>query len=821
MFIKRTSGAAASGLVSLALWAGLVLPLLATGCGGSLTSETTLAGDLVDEAQANHKTEADFPEEDSDIWKYMDGDTPDTPGRFKMLGLTTDEIKGRNTWLMWCAGNEAFWDYFANHSYGFCDLLKVLDTRDRGRRFAKYGLLSEPGFARADKPDQYGIWLDVRTDPPEASRPGVYGLPSGIVGLRLFPNPAFENSAAARRAWDADRYYNDPGYYGDPSLVRPYRVGMSCAFCHVGLHPLYPPQDPENPKWENMSSFIGPQYFKVRPTFAPLLKPDDYIYQLLEASLPGTLDTSLLPTDSINNPNTMNAVFSVGPRLARSLRTPAEIMAEPARSMTTDSADLGLPPDGPDGSRHVPHILLDGSDSIGISGALNRVYINIGTFHQYWLTTQNLVVGGRPQKPMELAFLRKNSVYWRVTERRSINVAKFFLKGAKPMRLKDAPGGAAYLTADKATLDRGKIAFAENCMCCHSSKQPDDGVRRDPENHDEWARSDSYLKWAREAVMKDDFLVDNYLSVDQRYGVDRIGTNANRAVATNATRGHVWDNFSSETYKNAPSAGTIKVYDPVTGGERDFKLPAGGPGYYRVPTLIGLWATAPYLHNNSCGTFNGDPSVKGRMAAFDDGIRKLFWPERRDNLKSIFRTDRPCYLKINSNYFPDLVEGVTGRRWITLTYPWLVPLLTAVVGIALASWGVFAGKAAVKIAGGVLTGLAAAGFLVAVFLLWGHEDLMIGPIPKGTPVNLISNLDVNANRADLFDAVLKLQAVLARIEVERLDDDRAAELFNKEAAPALLKVATCPDLVLDRGHRFAERLPDADKEALIAFLKTF
>ena len=30
-----------------------------------------------------------------------------------------------------------------------------------------------------------------------------------------------------------------------------------------------------------------------------------------------TLDTSLLPTDSINNPNTMNAVFHVGPRLAR------------------------------------------------------------------------------------------------------------------------------------------------------------------------------------------------------------------------------------------------------------------------------------------------------------------------------------------------------------------------------------------------------------------------------------------------------------------------------------------------------------------------
>ena len=35
-----------------------------------------------------------------------------------------------------------------------------------------------------------------------------YGEPSGIVGLRLFPNPDFDEDA--RRKWDSERYYRDP-----------------------------------------------------------------------------------------------------------------------------------------------------------------------------------------------------------------------------------------------------------------------------------------------------------------------------------------------------------------------------------------------------------------------------------------------------------------------------------------------------------------------------------------------------------------------------------------------------------------------------------
>ena len=65
----------------------------------------------------------------------------------------------------------------------------------------------------------------------------------------------------------------------------------------------------------------------------------------------------------------------------------------------------------------------------------------------------------------------------------------------------------------------------------------------------------------------------------------------------------VWSDFSSESYKSLPSVGTITVYDPFTGEPQPFTMPAGGRGYTRVPSLISLWSTAPFLLNNSVGPF--------------------------------------------------------------------------------------------------------------------------------------------------------------------------------------------------------------------------
>jgi hypothetical protein len=71
----------------------------------------------------------------------------------------------------------------------------------------------------------------------------------------------------------------------------------------------------------------------------------------------------------------------------------------------------------------------------------------------------------------------------------------------------------------------------------------------------------------------------------------------------------------------------IQVYNPLT-GKHDIKFTAH-KSFYRTPTLVSIWATAPYLNNNSVGIYTGDPSIAGRMAAYEDGMTKLLWPETR------------------------------------------------------------------------------------------------------------------------------------------------------------------------------------------------
>ena len=66
----------------------------------------------------------------------------------------------------------------------------------------------------------------------------------------------------------------------------------------------------------------------------------------------------------------------------------------------------------------VPHILKDGADSVGVPGATIRVYVNIGMFSEYWLTRHNRLIGLTPQKPFEIPYAQKHSVFWRATEER-------------------------------------------------------------------------------------------------------------------------------------------------------------------------------------------------------------------------------------------------------------------------------------------------------------------------------------------------------------------------------------------------------------------
>jgi hypothetical protein len=80
--------------------------------------------------------------------------------------------------------------------------------------------------------------------------------------------------------------------------------------------------------------------------------------------------------------------------------------------------------------------------------------------------------------------------------------------------------------------------------------------------------------------------------------------------------------------------------------EEPIPFPITHGGYYRTPSLINVWATAPFFENNALGTFTGDPSVKGRMAAYQDAMEKLLWPEKRTGKKTIRVTGADSILQI-------------------------------------------------------------------------------------------------------------------------------------------------------------------------------
>ncbi|HEY7220406.1 MAG TPA: hypothetical protein VH985_18635, partial [Candidatus Binatia bacterium] len=100
-----------------------------------------------------------------------------------------------------------------------------------------------------------------------------------------------------------------------------------------------------------------------------------------------------------------------------------------------------------------------------------------------------------------------------------------------------------------------------------------------------------------------------------------------------------------------------------------------------------------------------------------------------------------------------------------------------------------------------------------------------GPIPKGAPVSLLTNIDLETDKLDLVQLLLKMKADLQQVEGK--SDAEAAQVF-KNLVPDLMKVSKCPDYVVNKGHYFGTSffkeeppLSDDDKRALIHFLKTF
>jgi hypothetical protein len=217
-------------------------------------------------------------------------------------------------------------------------------------------------------------------------------------------------------------------------------------------------------------------------------------------------------------------------------------------------------------------------------------------------------------------------------------------------------------------------------------------------------------------------------------------------------------------------------------------MPAGGRGYTRVPSLVSLWSTAPFLLNNSIGRFDPSPSVEARMGVFEDSITKMLWPDKRNKDAVlgakipgvIDRTTATSWLRIPTGYLPDVIKA--SREILN----WLVPV-------------------------------------------FDQKGLEIGPIPAGTPVDLLANFDPLPPSGSLRERLAHDKAVI-KVVVQLLHDlkalpqgatDEQARQVFANLGEQLFALSKCPDYVVNRGHYFGTQLSDADKQALIAFLKTF
>ena len=357
----------------------------------------------------------------------------------------------------------------------------------------------------------------------------------------------------------------------------------------------------------------------------------------------------------------------------------------------------------------------------------------------------------------------------------------------------------------------------------------------------DYLKDPGYRNWALAEVEKPDFWENNFLSTEVRVPVTVIKTNVARSLGSNAIAGHMWEDFSSDTYKNLPAVEKISYWNPAAQQEIAWQPPGNGRGYYRPPPLVGIWATAPFLHNNTCGLFNNDPSIKGRLEAFDDGIHRLLAPGQTDEEAEanrylwasgpstemgtainhatldrfkqdhglIWRTPVETHLHIPASGIQQFVAGVSPDwiRWL-VNYPWISFAALLVIGIFIL---LIRRKGALRYIVLVLALLL--GFFAAFIRGW-FGDLNIMNLPAGTPVDLLANLDPEEV------TITKPGNLVAVTWGMRNLNNPGSDARRKEVAK-LLGMSTSPDLVLDRGHYFAKDLSKQELDDLIDLLKTF
>jgi hypothetical protein len=465
---------------------------------------------------------------------------------------------GQNLWLKASFGGEQFFSLILpgppfNLPLGLGNAL----VTPRSVRFDTWGLVNDPDCT--DGNAETG-GLDIcppDVDPSDPDAP-IEGQPSGIVGIRKYENPLF-NPAQPPSAANS-----------------PFIFGVACAGCHAGLDAQHPPADPNHPSWDDISLTTGNQYIQVGAIFGANLPDTDPRWQVFHTWAPGTVDTTAIESDGINNPGIITQFFDFPDRPYFTVHQNGVLL---------DSYGVT------DGQAH--RAGQGGEDDVGCQLAATRVYFNIGMCAAQCMIPHLANGPGATQTPIDLAACAQACPDF-VAQQADVADECAFINDARltpAPSLSAAPGGWQHI--DYGAAFRGQWVFQQQCAGCHSNGQP----LESPHN-----------------VFSDDetHVACGFDPLGEPAG--DVGTNKCRSLTTNWMGGHIWAAFSSDEKK------------------------AQGPGYYRDVPLLGIWATAPFFHNNRLGPASADPSVSGRVQAFEAAYDQLVNPATRNEAGSVLTT---------------------------------------------------------------------------------------------------------------------------------------------------------------------------------------
>jgi mono/diheme cytochrome c family protein len=665
-----------------------------------------------------------------------------------------------------------------------------------------------------------------------------FGTSTGALGLRKFPNPRFDAAKwqtlnggkanwsgfnATKAAATGIESDSRASKLADASIEPPFLIGTTCGSCHIAFDPLNPPADPAHPKWENIKGLIGNQYTRMSELLGSGMPKSALEYQMFAHARPGVTDTSAISHDQINNPGTINALINVAQRpvfkgeMINKWRKAATCGAEKdedkcwcepgrngkcwlksTRDDDTTTVFLGGQKVALPG---VHHILKGGEDSTGAHEAIQRVYFNIGSCsEQCWV---NHFSDMRQVDPEQRGFgqtsfnvgqCRRDCPNFRAVEDRLQNLLDFFASAEsdetnlQAARAKSKTGAYALadLTVDlekefgKGAVGRGQTLFADNCARCHSSIPENTGGAF--KNRDFAAPNDAHPRKVRA----------DFLSNEQSTPVTEVGTFRCRSLHSNHKAGHLYMEYASDTLRKQQVVADIP--------ERP-ELKDGGRGYMRNISLVNVWATAPFMHNNAIGPeicgkpanpdndfhraryvdrdgkllatqpdcLRYDPTVEGRFELYKRSMHELLNPKERGSKRTLTNADLIIDLGIRP------LEGKTEKP--------------------LGGFGQL--KIPAGTSAGFLNGLQHKQLVDDLFLAKRHPDKLEASGKK----DLLPTLQAMA------EDILKHPTRFVDILREKRDFLSA----NYE---------TCTQEIENEGHRFGEDLSEADKKALTAFLAT-